>query len=137
MKELTPLQFDTLLSLRDDGPIVGDACALVRIGPSRRTTLRALERKGFARHFPTSDTWRITGDGKIMLTFTTGNDRKTMEFAELQKLLPQQCDKLPSPVEFRSAKIRARKRWVGFAWHDEGEADGSEPLLVIDSRESP
>lgn len=70
--------------------------------------------------------------------------RQHMSFASLKRLLPQQMDRLPSPAEFRgtvvegrgrkkqTVEVRRRKRWVGFGWVDEGDADGTEPLLITE-----
>lgn len=68
--------------------------------------------------------------------------RKELDFEALKRMLPQQVDRLPSPAEFaavvgrgRSTKLmRVRRRWVGLGWVDEGDADGSEPLLVTDEK---
>lgn len=71
-------------------------------------------------------------------------DRKHMSFAALRRMLPQQVDQLPGPAEFRgtitegrgkkkrTVEVRLRKQWVGFGWVGEGDADGTEPLLVTE-----
>jgi len=41
-------------------------------------------------------------------------------------MFPQKIDLLPRPAEHEGR----RKRWAGFGWVDEGEADGTEPLLI-------
>jgi len=62
---LSKQQRSALLSLYAS-PITGDAAALVIVGRMRRVTLRALERCGYARYFPTSETWRITKEGRVL-----------------------------------------------------------------------
>ncbi|HYX20444.1 MAG TPA: hypothetical protein VFA98_06320 [Thermoanaerobaculia bacterium] len=70
----------------------------------------------------------------------TGERRKTITFAVLARMMPASIDHLPGPVEFRGmigrgkkrSMARLRKRWVGIGWVNEGEADGSEPLLCLD-----
>ena len=69
---------------------------------------------------------------------------KLLYFDVLQKMLPQQIDKLPSGVEFRvtskrwkkTTVVRARKQWVGFGWVDAGAPTGREELLVME-RDDP
>ena len=63
---LSEVQVKALYALRDEGPL-GDAGALVYIGKSRKTTLRALGHSGLARWFPTPEHWRITPDGRTWL----------------------------------------------------------------------
>lgn len=66
--------------------------------------------------------------------------RKKLTFTELKRMLPEQVDKLQNPVEFyceikkgkKMTILRKRKEWVGFGWIDLGDADGSEPTLVVD-----
>ncbi len=55
-------------------------------------------------------------------------DRMTIKFSKLRKMMNESIVKLPKPVEMRGRKMR----WVGIGWVDEGEADGTEPLLVVD-----
>jgi len=70
----------------------------------------------------------------------TGRRRQTIPFKAIARMFPASLDKLPGPVEFRGMigrgkrreLARLRKRWVGFAWVDEGQADGTEPLLCLD-----
>ncbi len=77
---------------------------------------------------------------KKKLDSLTGEVRKTITFSDVGRLMVESLDKLPGPAEFRGmvgrgkkqTMARLRKRWVGFGWCDEGQADGSEPLLVLD-----
>ena len=70
----------------------------------------------------------------------TGKKRATITFAALAAMMPASTDKLPGPVEFRGVVgrgkrekvVRLRKNWIGFGWVDEGDADGTEPLLCLD-----
>lgn len=73
--------------------------------------------------------------------------RREIDFQDLRRMLPQQIDCLPMPVQFGAGpdggvRVLAgaagprRMRWVGFGWVDEGLADGSEPTLVTE-REQP
>ena len=67
--------------------------------------------------------------------------RVTILFADYRKMAPEGKDALPGPMEFRAwigkgkaRKLhRSRRRWVGFGVVDEGPADGSEPVLIVDS----
>lgn len=56
--------------------------------------------------------------------------RRKMKLSELPRF-PCFIDKLWKDGEESTAEIDGRKmRWVGFGWVDEGEADGTEPLLI-------
>jgi len=46
---------------------IDEPFALVAFGPARNRTLHALERKGLARYYPTSETWGITDAGRAAL----------------------------------------------------------------------
>jgi len=63
-------------------------------------------------------------------------ERITIPFETLRSMLPQTMDLLPNPVEFRTVvknKLTSvRKDWVGIGWCGDDEADGTEPILVID-----
>jgi len=67
-------------------------------------------------------------------------NRVVTTMKDLSRKFPDALDKLPSPAEFRGyvgkgkkrKLLRQRKTWVGFGWTDEGNADGTEPLLVLD-----
>jgi hypothetical protein len=69
------------------------------------------------------------------LTAAKSAERQTLTRAQLARMLPQQIDKLPSPAEVQGAQGEPSRRmlWVGFAWVNEGLADGTEPLLVTGS----
>jgi hypothetical protein len=54
-------------------------------------------------------------------------DRKMITVDELRRMLPEERDKLPSPAAHKGV----RRRWVGIGWVDEGEADGTEPLVLV------
>lgn len=77
--------------------------------------------------------------GRPTVTSPMNETRRTIGFDELKRMLPQQVDALPGPVEFRcvvgrgkkAREVRVRKAWVGMGWVDEGAADGTEPLLVV------
>lgn len=66
--------------------------------------------------------------------------RMFLRRSQVARMVVEALDKLPSPAEFRAvvgkgknAKLeRVRKRWVGIGWVDEGPADGTEPLLVVE-----
>jgi len=55
--------------------------------------------------------------------------RTTITATKISKMFPQSIDKLPQPAEHAGK----RKRWVGFAWVTECDADGTEPLLIEDT----
>lgn len=55
--------------------------------------------------------------------------RRVVTGEEIQRMMPDVRDGLPSPAEVNGR----RKLWVGMGWIDQGEADGSEPLLIIDA----
>ena len=54
--------------------------------------------------------------------------RKTITVEQLSQMMVEGKDNLPSPAEHNGK----RKQWVGIGWVDEGKADGTEPLLIID-----
>ena len=59
---------------------------------------------------------------------------KTITEKELDKMFPPSIDNLfPEGVEPLAEHEGRRKRWVGIGWVDEGEADGSEYLLIYDN----
>jgi len=63
-------------------------------------------------------------------------ERITIPFETLRSMMPQTFDLLPNPVEFRAVVdgklVAKRKDWVGIGWCGDDEADGAEPILVID-----
>jgi len=54
--------------------------------------------------------------------------QKVMTFADLP-IFAESYDKLPGPADVKGRRMR----WVGIGWVDEGEADGTEPLKIIDN----
>jgi len=58
--------FMSLLELKNQGPL-DDFRAVMFLGKARRQTLKALERRGWARYFPTPEHWKITSDGQAAL----------------------------------------------------------------------
>jgi hypothetical protein len=63
---MTESLFMSLLELRNQGPL-DDFRAAMFLGKSRRQTLKALERRGWARYFPTPEHWKITSEGRTVL----------------------------------------------------------------------
>lgn len=71
-------------------------------------------------------------------------ERQHISFQALKRMIVERIDELPQPAEFRGTvtegrgkkkrqvEVSRRKRWVGFGWVDEGEANGTEPLLVTE-----
>jgi len=53
-------------------------------------------------------------------------ERKIITEKEIDSMWPQKIDTLPMPAEYKGR----RKNWVAIGWVDEGEADGTEPLLI-------
>jgi hypothetical protein len=56
----------------------------------------------------------------------TRGKRPTIAFETLKRLSFCNSMKLPSPVEINGRRMQ----WVGIGWVDEGEADGTETLVV-------
>jgi len=56
-------------------------------------------------------------------------ERKIITAKIISGMFPDSLDALPSPAEHDGR----RKRWVGIGWVDEGKADGSEPLVIVDA----
>jgi hypothetical protein len=80
---------------------------------------------------------------KILTDPMTGKERKVISFQVLRGMMVESTDKLPMPAEFRAMVgkgkkrqlMRLRKEWVGFGWTGEDEADGTEPLLVLEEED--
>jgi hypothetical protein len=65
------------------------------------------------------------------------SERKVITRADLAHMWPEAKDKLPGPAELQDydpTKPSARMRWVGIGWVNEGPADGTEPLLILNER---
>ncbi len=58
--------FTSLLELKNQGPL-DDFRAAMFLGKSWNQTLKALERRGWARYFPTPEHWKITPEGRAVL----------------------------------------------------------------------
>jgi hypothetical protein len=54
------------------------------------------------------------------------------EFADLQRMTVESLDQLPWPAEAQGQRLN----WVGIGIVNEGPAEGTETMRVIDSREA-
>ena len=59
---------------------------------------------------------------------TRKKKQKIMTAADLP-IFAEGYDSLPGPADIAGRRMQ----WVGFGWVDEGEADGTEPLKIIDN----
>lgn len=64
--KLSSVQAEALYSMREHGAL-SEFSAAMCIGKSRNQTLRALQRAGLARYFPTPEHWKLTRAGKEWL----------------------------------------------------------------------
>ena len=75
--------------------------------------------------------------------FRSTESRRVVLWADLQRMTPETKDALPSPWEFRARVGKEGKRvlsctrwkWMGFGTIHQGNADGSEPVLIVDGLE--
>lgn len=55
-------------------------------------------------------------------------ERMTLTVTKLHSMSAESKDDLPGPADHNGV----RKHWVGIGWICEGQADGTEPLLIVD-----